>query len=107
MHSRSTANSSAKLFKKPSNIPKSMLPALVAKMHKAIAIMQFKYEAELIRRHPEFNMDSRLLLDTIDLNKGGYDGWDSLMLLEKPIPLCSMCHNSLIRSYEPWGTSTT
>ncbi len=44
---------------------------------------------------------------TIDLNKGGYDGWDSLMLLEKPIPLCSMCHNSLIRSYEPWGTSTT
>lgn len=46
--------------------------ALVAKMHKAITIMQFKYEAELIRRHPEFNMDSRLLLDTIDLNKGTF-----------------------------------
>ena len=42
---------------------------LVAKMHKAIAVMQFKYEAEIIRRHPEFNMDARLILDTLDLDK--------------------------------------
>ena len=46
--------------------------ALMAKMHKAITIMQFKYEAEIIRRHPEFQMDSRLILDTIDLEKGTF-----------------------------------
>lgn len=43
---------------------------MIAKMHKAIAIMQFKAEAQIIKRHPEFNMDNRLLLDKIDLEKG-------------------------------------
>ena len=43
---------------------------LIAKMHKAIAIMQFKVEGQLIKAHPEFNMDERLLLDKIDLEKG-------------------------------------
>ncbi len=36
------------------------------KMHKAIAILQFKLEGQVIRRHPEFHMDDRLLLDKID-----------------------------------------
>ena len=40
------------------------------KMHKAIAIIQFKLEGQLIKRRPEFNMDSRLLLDKIDYEKG-------------------------------------
>ena len=39
---------------------------LTAQMHKAIAILQFKMEAEIISRHPEWNMEGRLLLDTID-----------------------------------------
>lgn len=43
---------------------------LIAKMHKAIAIMQFKYEAQIIKRNPEFNMEDRLLLDKIDFEKG-------------------------------------
>lgn len=43
---------------------------LIAKMHKAISIMQFKAEAQIIKRHPEFNMDNRLLLDKIDYEKG-------------------------------------
>lgn len=43
---------------------------LSAKMHKAISIMQFKMEAQIIKRHPEFNMESRLLLDKIDYEKG-------------------------------------
>ena len=43
---------------------------LTAKMHKAIAIIQFKLEAELIRRHPEWNMDDRLLLHHIDYERG-------------------------------------
>ncbi len=43
---------------------------LTAKMHKAISIMQFKMEAQIIKRHPEFKMDGRLLLDKIDYEKG-------------------------------------
>ena len=40
------------------------------KMHKAIAVMQFKLEGQMIKRHPEFHMDGRLLLDKIDPQKG-------------------------------------
>jgi len=36
------------------------------KMHKAISIIQFKLEGQLIKKHPEFEMDDRLLLDKID-----------------------------------------
>lgn len=43
---------------------------LISQMHKAIAIIQFKLEAEIIRRHPEYNMFDRLLLDKIDFKKG-------------------------------------
>lgn len=39
------------------------------KMHKAMAIMQFKLEGQIIKRHPEFMMDGRLLLDKIDYDK--------------------------------------
>ena len=43
---------------------------LMAKMHKAISIIQFKLEGQTIRRHPEWQMDDRLLLEHIDLKKG-------------------------------------
>ncbi len=39
---------------------------LIAKMHKAICVLQFKVEAQVIKRHPEYKMDDRLLLDKID-----------------------------------------
>ncbi|MDR2889519.1 MAG: fructose-1,6-bisphosphatase [Lachnospiraceae bacterium] len=39
---------------------------LDTKMHKAITILQFKLEGQLIRRCPEFAMNDRLLLDKID-----------------------------------------
>lgn len=35
-------------------------------VHKAIAIIQFKLEHQIIKNHPEFEMNSRLLLDKID-----------------------------------------
>ena len=35
---------------------------LIAQMHKAITIIQFKLEGEIIRRRPEFEMDDRMLL---------------------------------------------
>ena len=33
------------------------------KMHKAITVIQFKLEGQMIMRHPEFGMDERLLLE--------------------------------------------
>lgn len=42
---------------------------LTAKMHKAISIIQFKLEGQIIKNHPEFNMDDRLLLQNMDLEK--------------------------------------
>lgn len=43
---------------------------LAAKMHKAIAICQFKVEGQRIKAHPEYKLDKRLLLDKIDLKAG-------------------------------------
>ena len=43
---------------------------LIAQMHKAITIIQFKLEGEIIRRRPEFEMDDRILLHHIDLKRG-------------------------------------
>lgn len=39
-------------------------------MHKAITIIQFKLEGQLIKRRPEFDMDDRLLLDHLDIERG-------------------------------------
>ena len=41
---------------------------LVAKMHKALAIMQFKLEKSLADRNPTFDFEDRLLLDKINFN---------------------------------------
>lgn len=43
---------------------------LLAMMHKAISIIQFKLEGDMIMRHPEFEMDNRLLLNFINYDKG-------------------------------------
>ncbi|MGE4213665.1 MAG: fructose-1,6-bisphosphatase [Anaerotignaceae bacterium] len=43
---------------------------LISKMHKAISIIQFKEEAKIIMRNPEFEMQNRLLLGNIDAEKG-------------------------------------
>lgn len=43
---------------------------MVAQMHKAISIIQFKLEGQLIKRRPDFKMDDRLLLEQLDLQKG-------------------------------------
>ncbi|HAB7514760.1 TPA_asm: fructose-bisphosphatase class III [Listeria monocytogenes] len=42
----------------------------IARMHKAISIIQFKLEGEVITRRKEFNMEHRLLLQFIDYKKG-------------------------------------
>lgn len=43
---------------------------LIAQMHKAVSVLQFKLEAEIIGRRPEYEMDDRLLLDKIDYERG-------------------------------------
>ncbi len=42
---------------------------LMTQMHKAITIIQFKLEAEIIDRRPEFGMQNRKLLEKIDFDK--------------------------------------
>lgn len=42
----------------------------MARMHKAMAIIQFKLEAQLMARHPEYNMHARALMQHLDLARG-------------------------------------
>ncbi|MGO1368575.1 MAG: fructose-1,6-bisphosphatase [Senegalia sp. (in: firmicutes)] len=39
---------------------------LISKMHKAITIIQFKIEGQIIKESPNYNMEDRLLLDKIN-----------------------------------------
>lgn len=43
---------------------------LTAKMHKAIAVIQFKEEAQIFKRHPEWQMENRCLFDHVDYARG-------------------------------------
>lgn len=52
------------------NIYDAVDPGLAAKMHKAIAVIQLKVEGQIIKRHPEYKMDDRLLLEQVDAKKG-------------------------------------
>lgn len=47
--------------------------SLLAKMHKAISVLQFKLEEETILRNPQFNMDDRLFFDKIDFENSSID----------------------------------
>ena len=46
---------------------------LITQMHKAITIIQFKLEANIINRRPEFGMGGRKLLEKIDFERGVFD----------------------------------
>ncbi len=43
---------------------------IIAKIHKAITIIQFKIEGQMIKKHPEYHLDGRLLLDKMNIEKG-------------------------------------
>jgi len=60
---------------------------LIAQMHKAISVIQFKLEGQLVRQHPEWNIDRRGTLENIDLRRGTYrfEGKD-LPLLDTLFP---------------------
>ena len=88
---------------------------LLAQMHKAISIIQFKLEAEIIHRRPEFGMDDRLLLEHIDMERGLFvldgreyamkdsffptlDPADPYRLTPEEREVVDKLHNSFIRS---------
>jgi fructose-1,6-bisphosphatase-3 len=43
---------------------------LTARMHKAIAVIQFKEEAAIFHRHPEWQMEDRCLFEMVDYQRG-------------------------------------
>ena len=45
-------------------------PELAAKMHKMISIIQFKIEGQEIKAHPEYHLEHRNILETVDFEKG-------------------------------------
>ncbi|MFR1050619.1 MAG: fructose-1,6-bisphosphatase [Lachnospirales bacterium] len=42
---------------------------LASKMHKAMAVIEMKLEGQLLRRHPEYEMDDRILLPRINFDE--------------------------------------
>ena len=43
---------------------------LTARMHKAIAVIQFKEEAAIFHRHPQWQMEDRCLFEKVDYQRG-------------------------------------
>ncbi len=54
----------------PNRKPNEKTCRLIAQMHKAIAIIQFKLEGQLYAAHPEWGMGNRALLEGIDKERG-------------------------------------
>ena len=71
---------------------------LMAKMHKAMAIIQFKLEGQTILRHPEWQMDDRLLLDKIDMEA------DTIRIGENTYPLTDR-HLPTLNAQHPYDLS--
>lgn len=67
---------------------------LTAQMHKAISVMQFKLEAQLYEKHPEWKMQDRELFNFIDYDHG------TVMLEGKVYSLLS-CHFPTIDPANP------
>ncbi len=66
---------------------------LLGRMHKAIAVIQFKLEGAMIRKRPEWKMEDRLLLDKIDYKAGtiSIEGKD-YPLLDTAFPTIDPAH---------------
>ena len=60
---------------------------LLTKMHKAISVIQFKVEGDVIKRNPSFEMDDILLLDKINYDEGTIQiGGKTYQLKDKNFP---------------------
>ena len=58
---------------------------LMAKMHKAISIIQFKLEGQTVLRHPEWHMDDRAVLGNCKLVNGDWS-FNGQVLLDQNLP---------------------
>ena len=58
---------------------------LMAKMHKAISIIQFKLEGQTVLRHPEWHMDDRAILHHLTMDNGHWT-LDGQVLLDQNLP---------------------
>lgn len=63
--------------------------AQLTKLHQAIAIIQFKLEAPIIKRRPDFEMEERLVLESIDFDK------NTATLYGKTYPLTNTCFQTV------------
>lgn len=43
---------------------------VIAQMHKAMCVIQWKLEGQMVERHPDFRMDSRNMLRQVDFTRG-------------------------------------
>ncbi len=57
-------------IKDPERMYSEYEKTIMAGMHKAIAIIQWKLEGQIIERHPDYRMNDRLLLGRIDYTHG-------------------------------------
>ena len=58
---------------------------LMAKMHKAISIIQFKLEGQTVLRHPEWHMDHRAILAHLTMDNGQWT-FNGQVLLDQNLP---------------------
>ena len=58
---------------------------LMAKMHKAISIIQFKLEGQTVLRHPEWKMDDRAILGKCKMENGKWE-MEGQVLLDQNLP---------------------
>lgn len=58
---------------------------LMAKMHKAISIIQFKLEGQTVLRHPEWHMDDRAVLHQLTMDNGHWT-LDGQVILDQNLP---------------------
>lgn len=80
------ANSAFMPVEDPNQGPLTLAEKLkISQVQQALAIMQFKLELTVIKRHPEFNMDHRLLLSQVDFKRR------SLHLNGQEYPLENTC----------------
>ena len=99
------ADEALRVFKPKFDCSESSLPEkqirLLAQMHKAISVIQFKLESKLYRKHPEWQMDDRLLLSAIDFEHGTVriDGKD-YPLLDTSFPTIDPAHPEALTAEE-------
>ncbi len=68
------------------------------KMHKAISVIQFKLEGQLIKKHPEFKMENRLLLDKINFQ-------ECTVTIDGTVYPLEDCHFPTIDPLDPYALS--